>query len=254
MQEIFKRYGLKCLYNRPLEGKPCRDQFYQVWKRVNRKKSSPKEDEPLKTVMFIGDVMNDSKRYFLSLFFAFFFPCLFCSGNLLEMDEWSYGNPALASWGEGAKCKVGKFCSIAEGVTIFLGGDHRPDWVTTYPFSVLWEEARGFKGHPRTKGDVIIGNDVWIAHGATIMSGVKIGNGAVIGAKAVVASDVPPYAIVVGNPGRVVKYRFTPEQIEKLQAIAWWDWPTKEIIAAMPLLLNPDIETFIQYCEIKNDL
>lgn len=178
-------------------------------------------------------------------------PYLICYGNLLEMGKWSYGHPNVLSFGEGKICKVGKYCSIAEGVTIFVGGDHRPDWITTYPFSALWDQARGIPGHPRSKGDVIIGNDVWIAYGATIMSGVTIGDGAVIGARAVVAKDVPPYAIVVGNPGQIVKYRFNPQQINKLLTIGWWNWNEEDIITAMPLLLNTDIDTFIQYSEMK---
>lgn len=177
--------------------------------------------------------------------------CLFCQGNIVEMGKGSYGNPEISQWGEGAVCRVGKYCSIANGVHIFLGGDHRPDWVTTYPFSVFLKEAQEIPGHPRTKGNVIIGNDVWIANGATIMSGVTIGDGAVIGAKAVVAKDVPPYAIVVGNPAKVVKYRFNPQQIEKLLAIAWWNWSEQEISKAIPLLLQTDIDLFINYCENK---
>lgn len=134
---------------------------------------------------------------------------------------------------------------------IFLGGEHRHDWVTTYPFSALWDQARSIPGHPRSKGDVIIGHDVWIGYGATILSGVNIGNGAVVGAKAVVTKDVPPYAIVAGNPARIVKFRFTPRQINRLLAIAWWDWPEGEIIAALPLLLHTDIDLFIQYCATR---
>lgn len=84
-------------------------------------------------------------------------------------------------------------------------------------------------GHPSCKGNIIIQNDVWIGAKSTIMSGVKISNGSVVGAGSVVTKDVPPYAIVAGNPAKVVKYRFTEEQIEKLLSIAWWNWDEQKI-------------------------
>lgn len=165
------------------------------------------------------------------------------------MGKWSYGAPRVLSFGEGTKATVGKYCSIAEGVTIMAGGEHRPDWVTTFPFQCFWAETTHFPGHPKSKGDVVIGNDVWIGKDAFILSGVHIGDGAVIGARAVVAKDVPPYAIVVGNPARIIRYRFDQAAIEKLLQIKWWDWPEKEILNAMAFLLSTDINAFIAYCE-----
>jgi serine acetyltransferase len=100
-------------------------------------------------------------------------------------------------------------------------------------------------GHPSCKGDIIIENDVWIGATATIMSGVKISNGAVIGAGSVVTKDVPPYAIVAGNPAKVVKYRFTEEQIEKLLSIAWWDWEEIKIRDNAMKMWSDDINGFI---------
>lgn len=161
----------------------------------------------------------------------------------------SYGNPKIRSWGEGATLKIGSFTSIAAGVQIFLGGEHRTDWVTTFPFNVLWEEGKNISGHPKTKGDVLIGNDVWIATEAIIMSGVTIGDGAVIGARAVVTKDVPPYAIAAGNPAVVVKNRFNDETIQRLLVIKWWDWSDHRIKEALPLLLNNKIDDFLQYAE-----
>lgn len=96
-----------------------------------------------------------------------------------------------------------------------------------------------------TKGDVVIGNDVWIGYGATIMSGVSIGDGAVIGARSVVTKDVPPYAIVAGNPGVVVKHRFDEQTVVDLLQIAWWDWSRPLVEARLPLLLSGDIRAFI---------
>lgn len=171
------------------------------------------------------------------------------SNELLYMDEGSYGNPIVLSWGEGTIATVGKYSSISTGTTILLGGEHRIDWVTTYPFSTLWPEAVNYKGHPRTKGNVVIGHDVWIGYEALILSGVTIGSGAVVAARSVVTKDVPPYAIVGGNPAKFIRYRFDQETILKLLSIAWWDWPKEEISKAMPFLLSDNIQNFIDYCK-----
>jgi len=161
----------------------------------------------------------------------------------------TYGDPKVRSWGEGATLKVGSFTSIASGVQIFLGGEHRLDWVTTFPFNVLWEGAKDISGHPKTKGDVLIGNDVWIATEAVIMSGVTIGDGAVIGARSVVTKDVRPYTIVAGNPAIAVKQRFDDETIQRLLDIKWWSWSDSKIIEALPLLLNNEIDNFLEMYE-----
>ena len=141
----------------------------------------------------------------------------------------TYGWPTIHEWDESARLEVGSFCSIAANVNIFLGGEHRIDWVTTYPFSEFWAEARGISGHPKSKGNVIIGHDVWLGQNCVIMLGVNIGHGAVVGARAVVTKDVPPYGIVVGNPARLVKYRFSEEVIERLLKLSWWEWESERI-------------------------
>ncbi|MER3446528.1 MAG: hypothetical protein C4291_06635 [Candidatus Dadabacteria bacterium] len=169
-----------------------------------------------------------------------------------QVGRSTYGEPIVLSWNEGTTLTIGSFCSIADGVVIFLGGEHRTDLITTFPFNVFHESAKHIKAHPISKGDVVIGNDVWIGRGAVILSGVHVGNGAVIGAEAVVARDVPPYAIVVGNPARVVSYRFTPQQIEQLEQIAWWSWTDEEIERAMPLLLSNDIEAFLKFANERD--
>lgn len=164
-----------------------------------------------------------------------------------EFGKGTYsGKLKIYDWDEGATLKVGSYCSIADGVQIFLGGEHNTDWVTTYPFNSLWKAAGHFSGHPKTKGDVTIGSDVWIGREAIIMSGVKIGDGAVIGARSVVLKDVNPYAIAGGNPALEIKKRFADDIIEKLLKICWWDWETKRIEIAMPFMLNKDINSFIQ--------
>lgn len=161
----------------------------------------------------------------------------------------SYGDLAVLTFGEGAQLQMGAFCSVARGARIFLGGEHRTDWVTTYPFSALDQRFGSIKGHPRTRGDVIIGNDVWLGRDAAVMSGIRIGDGAVVGAGAVVTRDVPPYGIVAGNPATLVRYRFPPEIVDRLLAAAWWTWPQERIDAAMPLLLSTDIEGFLSAVE-----
>ncbi|MBD2035556.1 CatB-related O-acetyltransferase [Leptolyngbya sp. FACHB-321] len=152
----------------------------------------------------------------------------------------------ILSWGEGATLRIGSFCSIAAGVQILIGGEHRVDWITTYPFNVLWKAGEQITGHPMTKGDVDIGNDVWIAQEAVILSGVKIGDGAVIGARAVVAKDVPPYSIVVGNPARVIRHRFDKEIIQKLLEIKWWNWDDAQIEEFLPKLLSDNPVAFFE--------
>jgi acetyltransferase-like isoleucine patch superfamily enzyme len=145
--------------------------------------------------------------------------------------------PRIKSWGEDAKLYIGKFCSIAGNVQFFLGGDHRLDWVTTYPFAELMpKNYPDVKGSPRSKGDIVIGNDVWIANDAKIMSGVHIGDGAVIAGSAVVTKDVQPYEMVGGVPAKHIKWRLPIGQCQRMQELAWWDWPLDKIAEAVPLL------------------
>jgi acetyltransferase-like isoleucine patch superfamily enzyme len=154
------------------------------------------------------------------------------AGTHYRIGDFTYGSPEILHWGEDANLIIGKYCSIADRVKIFLGGNHRIDWVTTYPFNALpqfFPNAKEISGHPATKGDVVIGNDVWIGHGATIMSGVSIGHGAVVAAEAVVSKNIGPYEIWGGNPARFIKKRFDDETIERLLALNWWDWPESEI-------------------------
>jgi virginiamycin A acetyltransferase len=113
------------------------------------------------------------------------------------------------------KLKIGNYCSIGDGVGILLNDSHRPDWITTYPFSNVLGEFREVPGLPVSKGDITIGNDVWIGRNVLILSGVNIGDGAVVGAGSIVTKDVPPYTIVVGNPAHFVKKRFEQETIDE---------------------------------------
>ena len=166
----------------------------------------------------------------------------------MSLGRYSY-NPPKVLWGDPEDLTVGSFCSIASGVTVFVGGEHRPDWVTTFPFNHFvsrWQTAKGILGHPATKGKVLIGNDVWIGSDVLVLSGVTIGDGAVIGARSVVASDIKPYAIHAGNPARFIRYRFNQEQIDNLLRIRWWDWDDKKVERFIPLMLSSDIDNFIR--------
>lgn len=152
----------------------------------------------------------------------------------ISVGRFTYGfeNINIRQWNEGAALYIGSFCSLAKNITIFLGGNHRTDWITTYPFGHVYKDELGnekFLGHPSTKGDVVIGNDVWIGSGVTIMSGLKIGDGAVLSANACITKDVLPYHIVGGNPAYSIKKRFDDEIIELLLQLKWWEFPILDI-------------------------
>jgi acetyltransferase-like isoleucine patch superfamily enzyme len=163
-----------------------------------------------------------------------------------KIGQFSYGVPEVLHASDGANLSIGKFCSISENVIILLGGEHRIDWVTSFPFTAFFKEAQKFKELQATKGDVTIGNDVWIGRNVMIISGVKIGDGSVIGAGSVVTKDVPPYAIAAGNPARIVRMRFDEETIKKLLKIEWWNWSMERVLANLPYLLSNDVAEFVK--------
>jgi|TARA_B110000305_G_C19115817_1_gene481960 acetyltransferase-like isoleucine patch superfamily enzyme len=155
------------------------------------------------------------------------------------------------------KLTVGNFCSVGLGVKIYLGGNHRYDWVTTYPFHVSYlnpnkyslpnhDGGNDYPGYPHSNGDITIGNDVWIGESSTILSGIEIGDGAVIAANSNVVKNVEPYSIVGGNPTKHIKYRFTGEQITELLKIKWWDMEDSIINELLPFMYSNDINTFIK--------
>lgn len=143
------------------------------------------------------------------------------------------------------KLVIGSFCSIGSGAAFIMAGNqgHRSDWISTFPF--FWmPEVPAFAGAEngfQPAGDTVIGNDVWIGTEAIVMPGVRIGDGAVIGARAVVTNDVEPYAIVGGNPAKVIRKRFRDPDIARLLELRWWDWSDDDLRAAMPILTSGDI-------------
>ena len=132
----------------------------------------------------------------------------------------------------GDKLILGKFCMIASDVKFIMNGaNHLSKAISSYPFAVFgedWKNAMEGKNYP-SKGDTIIGNDVWIGFNATIMPGVTIGDGAIIASNATVTKNVAPYTMVGGNPAKEIKKRFTDDQIETLLRLQWWDWPIEKI-------------------------
>ena len=164
-----------------------------------------------------------------------------------DIGEYTYGRPNV--FGDEATLKIGKFCALAMNTTIYLGAEHQTKWVTTYPFFAKFKEASGTSN--TTKGNVVIGNDVWLADGVLILSGVSLGDGAVVAARSVVTKDVKPYEIVGGNPAKHIKYRFTEDQIDKLLKIKWWDWEIDKIKSNFELILCDDIDRFIDKHKVK---
>ena len=158
-------------------------------------------------------------------------------------DDWAFRlAPYLFDFSP-EKLVIGKFCQIADGVTfITASANHRYDGFSTFPFMIFTGDGPEGPSMPDPGPDTIVGNDVWIGQGARIMPGARIGNGVIIGAGAVVSGDVPDYAIVAGNPARVVRMRFDAETVAALNAIAWWDWEIATIVAHEAAIVGADLE------------
>lgn len=150
---------------------------------------------------------------------------------------------------EGAKdrLRIGKFCQIAHGTRIIThGANHAMDGVSTFPFPIFDPETIGsYRDSFAQQRDVVIGHDCWLGDSCTILPGAQLGNGVIVGAGAVVGGDVPDYAVVVGNPGRVIRQRFSKEEAAKLNALAWWDWPIEKINTHHEAIVSRDLEALL---------
>ncbi|WP_432944127.1 CatB-related O-acetyltransferase [Kribbella sp. CA-253562] len=143
------------------------------------------------------------------------------------------------------KLRIGKYCALGTGTTFVMNGaNHRMDGPSTYPFPIMggdWAEHFGLITGLPGRGDKVVGNDVWFGYGSTVMPGVRIGHGAIIASRAVVVDDVPDYAIVGGNPAKVIRRRFSDEDVERLLAVAWWDWPAELVTKHVPAIMSGSI-------------
>jgi phosphonate metabolism protein (transferase hexapeptide repeat family) len=147
--------------------------------------------------------------------------------------------------------EIGKFCSIAANTRI-NALEHPIERITQHKVSYRPNEyfrwlgvEADFKAR-RQRKRVRIGHDVWVGHGAVILPGVRIGNGAVIGANAVVTHNVDAYEIMAGVPARRLRQRFLPEISERIEALAWWDWPVAKLADAISDMQALPIEDFLQ--------
>lgn len=150
------------------------------------------------------------------------------------------------TWLPTERIVIGRYCSIGPHGVIFAGGNHRTDIASTFAFDhfLLGQPfpSRTYQTTPPT----VIGNDVWLGRAATVLGGVRIGDGAVVAAGAVVFSEVPPYAVVAGNPARVMRYRFSQRTVARLLKIGWWNWSEAEIRENMEWLYKP-INEFVAH-------
>lgn len=169
----------------------------------------------------------------------------------LELGEHSYAHKDtyVKCWHNKCVVKTGKYCSIAKCKFVY-DGNHNPYFASTYPFLEL-KHCSTAPANAYIKKAPVIGNDVWIADDAVIYGGVVIGDGAVVAGQSVVTKDVPPYAIVAGNPARVVKYRFPAETIERFLKARWWDMPHDLVCSQLAPVLD-DVEEFLKRAEAMN--
>ena len=158
-------------------------------------------------------------------------------------DNWAARIAPYLSPASPERLVIGRFCQIANGVRIITASaNHRHDGISSYPFAIFDGTPEGRPSMPTRFSDTVIGNDVWLGDGAVVMPGARIGSGVIVGARAVVSGEVPDYAVVAGNPGRVIRHRFAPEDIVRLMALAWWDWPIDRILAHEAEICGGDVD------------
>ena len=183
--------------------------------------------------------------------------CVTISENRVNVGKYTYGvgNIELAYHPGCPELSIGRYCSIAGNVKIFLGAYHRTDWISTYPFGTKHTHVFGSRiqeGFPYSNGPVSIGNDVWIGNSVTIMSGVTIGDGAVLAANSHVIKDVQAYEMVGGNPARHIRLRFDAETINQLLVLRWWEFDDNLLKDIVPLLNSkPNTEIMEKLLKIR---
>jgi chloramphenicol O-acetyltransferase type B len=163
----------------------------------------------------------------------------------------TYGIPEVLEFGDDTVLRIGSYTSIAAGVRILLGGEHRTDWLTTYPFPAMMKGLEDIKDYAPSKGDVVIGSDCWICAGAMILSGVTIGHGSIVAAGAVVTRDVAPFSVVGGNPCKFIRWRFDEDVRQQLLDAAWWDWPMDEVKSIARTLSSNDLPALLEYIQVR---
>ncbi len=191
---------------------------------------------PCKGNIFIKNMISESNIHIGDFTYAHM-ESLEGEKVLRSLVPYSFGNKNL---------RIGKFCSIGFG-TQFISpyANHQMHSFTTYPFWHVFsnkDNIRPWHEDAKSKGDTTVGNDVWFGRECMIMPGVHIGDGAVIAARALVTQDVPPYAVVGGNPAKIIKYRFSAEIISELLQIRWWDWDLDKIVKHHGVLMEGKIE------------
>lgn len=140
---------------------------------------------------------------------------------------------------------IGRYCALASGVRFLMAGaNHRMDGVSTYPFAI-YEGAWAERAHDLiavdaipSPGDTVLGSDVWLGYGVTVLPGVRIGHGAIVAARSVVTADVPDYGVVAGNPARLIRMRFSGQDVALLLRLAWWDWPVEKVTRHVRALMT----------------
>jgi len=141
---------------------------------------------------------------------------------------------------------IGKYCALGDGVRFIMNGaNHRMDGPSTFPFPIMggsWAEHFDLITALPGRGDTVVANDVWFGHRTMVLPGVRIGNGAIIASGSVVVDDIPDYSIAGGNPARVIRHRYSDEDVSRLLALAWWDWPTEHITEHIRTIMSGSID------------
>ena len=158
-----------------------------------------------------------------------------------EPPDWAAHLAPFLHPGVPEMLRIGRFCQIAEGALfITASANHRRDGLSTYPFAIFDGMDMSRPSMPGSGPDTVIGHDVWIGQGARILPGARIGSGVIVGTGAVVGGEVPSYTVVAGNPARVVRRRVDPATAERLERLAWWNWPIERILKAEAAICGPD--------------